>query len=205
MRASEQILRLYRDDRERLAETATWRPRRRRWRRSSIPSPRRRSSTIPDAIEDAVDDGDLAPLPVDPALGWEPDQDIGELADELDQRPSSTAPCARRRWRRSATWPGWCATNQRRRDAAAGDERGPRPRLPGPAGAVEPAGDRGVLAAHDRVVVRHPPRLRVASARREAFQYALDRLRALALIDYAVEPGAIHVTVSKLGGELLDP
>ena len=30
----------------------------------------------------------------------------------------------------------------------------------------------------------------------EAFQHALDRLSSLALIDYAVEPGAIHVTVS---------
>jgi hypothetical protein len=37
-----------------------------------------------------------------------------------------------------------------------------------------------------------------------AFQYALDRLSALALIDYAYEPGAIHVTVSRLGGELVD-
>ena len=29
-----------------------------------------------------------------------------------------------------------------------------------------------------------------------AFQFVLDRLRALAVIDYAVEPRAIHVTVS---------
>ncbi len=31
----------------------------------------------------------------------------------------------------------------------------------------------------------------------------LDRLRALALLDYAIEPGAIHVTVSNRGAELL--
>jgi hypothetical protein len=36
-----------------------------------------------------------------------------------------------------------------------------------------------------------------------AFQFVLDRLRALAVLDYAVEPGAIHVTVSDLGNELL--
>ncbi len=30
----------------------------------------------------------------------------------------------------------------------------------------------------------------------EAFQFMLDRLRALAVIDYAVEPTAIHITVS---------
>jgi hypothetical protein len=36
-----------------------------------------------------------------------------------------------------------------------------------------------------------------------AFQFVLDRLRALAVIDYAVEPGAIHVTVSNEGEKLL--
>ena len=38
-----------------------------------------------------------------------------------------------------------------------------------------------------------------------AFQHVLDRLSALALIDYATEPGAIHITVSELGAELLTP
>ena len=36
-----------------------------------------------------------------------------------------------------------------------------------------------------------------------SFQYVLDRLRALGVIDYAVEPGAIHVTVSDEGEKLL--
>jgi hypothetical protein len=36
-----------------------------------------------------------------------------------------------------------------------------------------------------------------------AFQFAIDRLSSLALIDYAIEPAAIHVTVSELGGALL--
>jgi len=38
-----------------------------------------------------------------------------------------------------------------------------------------------------------------------AFQHTLDRLSALALIDYAFEPGAIHITVSNFGEELLSP
>ena len=37
-----------------------------------------------------------------------------------------------------------------------------------------------------------------------AFQFVLDRLRAHAIIDYAVEPGAIHVTVSEFGRVLTD-
>jgi hypothetical protein len=36
-----------------------------------------------------------------------------------------------------------------------------------------------------------------------AFQFMLDRLQALAVIDYAVEPRAIHITVSDLGAALL--
>jgi hypothetical protein len=38
----------------------------------------------------------------------------------------------------------------------------------------------------------------------EAFQFMLDRLRALAVIDYAVEPEAIHITVSDGAEPLLD-
>jgi hypothetical protein len=38
----------------------------------------------------------------------------------------------------------------------------------------------------------------------EAFQFVLDRMRALGVIDYAVEPQAIHVTVSSAAGPLLE-
>jgi hypothetical protein len=38
----------------------------------------------------------------------------------------------------------------------------------------------------------------------EAFQFALDRLSALGIIDYAYEPSAIHVTVSDLAEPLLE-
>jgi hypothetical protein len=38
----------------------------------------------------------------------------------------------------------------------------------------------------------------------EAFQFMLDRLRALDVIDYAYEPDAIHVTVSNEAKPLLD-
>jgi hypothetical protein len=38
----------------------------------------------------------------------------------------------------------------------------------------------------------------------QAFQFALDRLQDLGVIDYAVEPEAIHVTVSELAAPLLE-
>ena len=36
-----------------------------------------------------------------------------------------------------------------------------------------------------------------SNAQAEAFQFALDRLRAHAILDYAYEPAAIHVTVER--------
>ncbi len=48
-------------------------------------------------------------------------------------------------------------------------------------------------------------RRRYASDRQaSAFQFALDRLRAHAILDYAYEPAAIHVTVSENADVLLD-
>lgn len=42
-----------------------------------------------------------------------------------------------------------------------------------------------------------------SNAQAQAFQFMLDRLRALAVIDYAVEPQAIHITVSDGAAPLL--
>jgi hypothetical protein len=41
-----------------------------------------------------------------------------------------------------------------------------------------------------------------SEAQERAFTYLLNRMRALALLDYVVEPAAIHVTVSDAAGEL---
>jgi hypothetical protein len=42
-----------------------------------------------------------------------------------------------------------------------------------------------------------------SDAQAEAFQFVLDRLRALGVLDYAIEPEAIHVTVSPAASALL--
>jgi hypothetical protein len=42
-----------------------------------------------------------------------------------------------------------------------------------------------------------------SSRQAQAFQFMLDRLRALDVIDYAVEPEAIHITVSDGAAPLL--
>jgi hypothetical protein len=43
-----------------------------------------------------------------------------------------------------------------------------------------------------------------SDAQAEAFQFALDRLRAHAILDYAYEPAAIHITVSDYARALVD-
>ena len=158
----------------------------------------------PGAIEDAVDDGDLAPLPFDPGLGWVPDKDLGELADDLGQDPHLYR----------ALRPEALATLSYLGGLVLLESNEPAPLL-----VTSAVRDREY---QDLLVQTNPQateeyslhttgwsfdirRDYASRAQAEAFQYALDRLSSLALIDYAVEPGAIHVTVSNLGGELLDP
>jgi hypothetical protein len=204
VRASEAILRVFRNDPERLAETADLATAKATLEEVFHPESETEVFDDPDEIEDAVEDGELAPLPFDPGLGWIPDKDLGEAADELGEDPELYR----------ALRPEALAT------------------LSYLAGLVlyesnEAAPLRVTSAVRDReyqelLVGINPEatseyslhttgwsfdvRREYASKRQaRAFQYALDRLSALALIDYAVEPGAIHVTVSDLGRELLDP
>ena len=113
-----------------------WRPTRRPWRRSSTPRTRPRSSTRPTTSPSALDDGDLVPLPEPAGLGWEPDKDIGELAGELDQSPELYRALRPEALATLTYLAGLVREQSGAADAAAGDQRGARPHLPGPAGAV---------------------------------------------------------------------
>ena len=55
---------------------------------------------------------------------------------------------------------------------------------------------RELLAAHDRLGVRHPAQLPQSRAQALAFEFMLERLQSLDLIAWVREPAAIHVTVS---------
>jgi hypothetical protein len=200
--ASRRLLRLHRQDPDRLAATAELATNKATMEEVFHPPNETEVFDAPGAIEDATDDGELLPLPDQPVLGWEPDPDVGELATELDQSPELYR----------ALRPEALATLT----YLAGLVRNL-------SGAVTPL--QVTSAVRDRsyqeLLVRSNPQAteeyslhttgwsfdirRSYESRRqaEAFQYVLDRLRALALLDYAVESGAIHVTVSDLGGELL--
>jgi soluble lytic murein transglycosylase-like protein len=204
VRASETILRLYRKDRERLAETAELATAKATLEEVFHPEDETDVFDDPDEIEDAIDDGDLAPLPDDAALGWVAHKDLGELADELDQDPELYG----------ALRPEALATLSYLAGLVLHRSNEPAPLL-----VTSAVRDREY---QDLLVQSNPQATQeyslhttgwsfdirrdyASKAQARAFQYALDRLSSLALIDYAVEPGAIHVTVSGLGRELVDP
>ena len=200
--ASKEILDRYRDDPDALAATAELANNKATMEEVFHPENETRVFEDPDAISEATEDGELLPLPDQPVLGWEPDPDIGEFAAELDQSPELYR----------ALRPEALATLT----YLAGLVRNI-------SGAATPL--QVTSAVRDReyqeLLVGVNPEAtseyslhttgwsfdirRDYESRRqaEAFQHVLDRLRSLALLDYAIEPGAIHITASNLGAELL--
>jgi soluble lytic murein transglycosylase-like protein len=203
VRASEQVLRAYRDDPDALAATAELATNKATMEEVFHPLNETEVFDDPDAIADATEDGELLPLPDQPVLGWEPDPEIGELATDLDQSPELYR----------ALRPEALATLT----YLAGLVRN----ISGAATPLQVTSSVRDREYQDLLVGVNPEATseyslhttgwafdirREYESRRQAtaFQFVLDRLRALAVLDYAIEPGAIHVTVSNRGGELLD-
>jgi soluble lytic murein transglycosylase-like protein len=201
--ASKQILERYRDDPDALAATAELATNKASMEEVFHPENETPVFDTPADISAAADDGELLPLPNQPVLGWEPDPDIGEVADQLGQ--------SRELYR--ALRPEALATLT----YLAGLVRN----ISGAATPLQVTSAVRDRTYQDLLVESNPQatpeyslhttgwafdirRDYESRKQAEAFQYVLDRLRALALLDYAVEPGAFHVTVSNRGGELLD-
>ncbi|MFI5121459.1 MAG: transglycosylase SLT domain-containing protein [Vicinamibacteria bacterium] len=200
--ASEQVMELYRKDPERLAATAELATNKATMEEVFHPENETPVFDDPGAIEDAIDDGDLLPLPDQPALGWEPDRDIGELAAQLDQSPELYR-ALRPEALATLTYMAGLVRNisgaaTPLQVTSAVRDREYQDLLVG----VNPEATRE-YSLHTTGWAFDIRRDYESRRQAEAFQFVLNRLRALALIDYAVEPGAIHVTVSNLGGELL--
>jgi soluble lytic murein transglycosylase-like protein len=202
VRASEGIMGTYRDDPDRLARNVALVTAKATLEELFHPEDETEAFEEPDDIRDAAAAGELVALPESPRLGWVPDRRMGELASELDEpvelyrtlRPEALATLsyigARVRELSGADEPLRVTSTARdhtyqellrttNHEATAGYS-------------LHATGwSFDVLRSYQN---RHQAR---------AFQHVLDRLSALAVIDYAVEPRAIHVTVSKLGEELL--
>jgi soluble lytic murein transglycosylase-like protein len=156
----------------------------------------------PGAIEDALEDGELAELPAARQLGWIRDSQMGELAPKLGQerslyralRPEALATLS------------YMAARVRELSGAKQPLR--------VTSGVRDLEYQGLLSATNAEATQNYSLhttgysfdvLREYEDKEQAaaFQFMLDRLQALALIDYAVEPAAIHITVSERGEELL--
>ena len=163
--AAREIMRLYRDDRDRLAELDLL-----HGAKSSaeeVLHPPSETQRFADGVDlrDAWDEHVLQPLPDDPdGVGFSIDRSLGELSRRLGQprelyrglRPEALALLVYRRpsGRRAL----------RARAAAPRDERGSRRRLPGAPARPQPRGHPRLLAAHDRIRIRRRARLRVRQA-----------------------------------------
>ncbi len=201
--ASRDMLRTWRDDPDALAATAELATNKATLEEVYHPSNETPVFSEPDDIADAQDDGELAPLPDDPVLGWEPDSDIGQFAAELDQSPELYR----------ALRPGALATLTYIGGVVRNLAKSATPLQV--TSAVRDRSYQELLIANNPQATEEyslhttgwsfDVRRDYESPRQaKAFQFVLDRLRALAVLDYAVEPGAIHVTVSSRGDELLE-
>ena len=201
VRAAEGIMRLYRNDPEALRELEALHAAKATGEEAFHPPDETESFADPGELADAWNSGAIVPVPESPELGYAIDDGIGRLAGELGADPALY--------------------------------RGLRPEavaaliyLAGLTSEVNGGGALSLTSAvrdgsyQDLLTQRNPQatddyslhttgwsfdiaRDYESDAQAEAFQFALDRLQALALIDYAVEPGAIHVTVSNEIGPLL--
>ncbi|HEX2128505.1 MAG TPA: hypothetical protein VHF58_04760, partial [Solirubrobacterales bacterium] len=202
VRASEQIMESWRDDPAALEALADLANEKATLEEVFHPEHETEVFEDPGALEDEIREGGLVILPHARSLGWVTDRQLGEFADELDQDPQLYA----------SLRPEALATLSYLAGIVRNESAAERPLK-----VTSAVRDREY---QDLLVGSNPEATDEYSLhttgwsfdiRRDyesgeqaaAFQYALDRLSALALIDYAVEPGAIHITASGDGAERL--
>jgi hypothetical protein len=193
--ASRQIMRLYREDRgeldrlERLnAAKAT---------AEEVFHPRGETEVFadPDELAAAWRDGEIVPIPDGEDLGLVVGDQLGELAAELDVDPAlyrGLRPQALQvltlmtRWVRELNGDsGTLTVTSAVRDGAYQRALGKQNPEATDAYSLHTTGWSFDIWRHYE-----------SDAQAASFQFVLDRLQALSVIDYAVEPDAIHVTVS---------
>ena len=200
--AAREILRLHRDDPEELARLAELHVRKASAEEVLRPRAENPPYESADALRDAYDDGELVALPSAPRrLGYRIDGGMGELAEELDERPSlyrglrpeALATLLRiARQVREVAGHGTLTVTSTVRDV-------PYTRL---LTRSNPEATRG-FSLHTTGYAFDIAR-DLKGREREALVYALERLRALAVIDWVYEPGAIHVTVGPDGARFVE-
>jgi hypothetical protein len=193
--ASREIMRLYREDREELRRLE--RLHEAKATAEEVFHPRAETEVFddPDDLAAGWRDGDVVPIPDGEQLGYVLDDQLGEVASELDADPAlyrglrgeALVVLARlSAWVRelngdSGTLIVTSAVRDREYQRQLGDQN---PEATDAYSLHTTGWSFDVLREYE------------SGSQAESFQFVLDRLQALGVIDYAVEPDAIHVTVS---------
>jgi soluble lytic murein transglycosylase-like protein len=202
VKASEAIMRRFRQDPDELDRTAELATAKATLEEVFHPEDETEVFSEPDDIEGALRDGELVPLPVSPGLGWVPDPQMGELAPELDREPAlyralrpealaTLSYLASEVREVSGVFAPLLITSTVRDREYQELLIGSNPEATAEYSLHTTGWSFDILRSYDN------------SRQARAVQHVIDRLSSLAIIDYAIEPGAIHITVSELGEELV--
>lgn len=202
VRAAQRIMALYRDDPgelKRLARLQTAKA-----TQEEVLHPEGSTEVFADAaaIRRARADGELIPIPADGDYGYRIENDLGELAPNFGAKPAlyralrpeavATLIYMGEKVREINGGKGALKVSSAVRDQAYQDQ------LVGVNSEATPN-----YSLHTTGYAFDIVRDYSSDAQAEAFQFVLDRLRALNVIDYAVEPSAIHVVVGDEAWALL--
>lgn len=201
--AAREIMRLWRDDREELRGLARLHGNKATAEEVFHPESDTRVFEGPDDLRDALDSEELVPIPAGRRYGYRVGDQLGELSKRLGAdrelyralRPEALAALIYMSGRVQAI-------SGRRHDltiTSAVRDRAYQEALVGRNAQATPNYSLHTTGYSFDVLRRYANDEQAA-----AFQFALDRMKALGVIDYAREPQAIHVTVSPLAEELLD-
>lgn len=200
--AAERIMRLYRDDRAELEQLDRLNRAKATAEEVFHPEAETKVYADPGEIEAALAEGELVAIPEGRKLGYALGSQLGELASDLDAerslyrslRPEALATLIylSARVRKIAGGRGSLIVTSAIRDAGYQDA------LVGINPEATPEYSLHTTGYTFDILRRYRN-----DRQAEAFQFMLDRLRALAVIDYAVEPAAIHITVSDEAEALL--
>lgn len=203
VRASLGVMRLWREDPDELARIAELAAAKATLEELYHPEDDTEVYEEPGDIADARAEGELAPLPRDPSLGFKVAKQMGELAPELDEdpelyralRPEALAALAYL----AAKVKAISGVGRPLKVTSTVRDRAYQELL---IGVNAEATDEYSLhtTGWSFDILRDYDNDRQA----KAFQFVLDRMRAHAMLDYAFEPAAIHVTVSNLARVLAE-
>jgi hypothetical protein len=201
--AAQRIMGLYRDDRAELERLAKLEGRKATQEEVFHPRSETEVFETPDDIQAAIDDGALLRLPHGADYGYAIDNRMGELAPNLGVEPGLY------RALRPEALAALIYLTSRVRQINGGK---------GTLNVTSTVRDQkyqdALLGVNDQATSAYSlhttgwsfdiERKYASDRQAEAFQFALDRLRALDVIDYAYEPDSIHVTASNEAKPLLD-